>query len=125
METNQISEKRKIRKNFQGHQGHDPLRAVWRQSRVFNTSWFKDGESLSLVQRTGYMMLSLAFVGGALYLFADAAEGFRGGDSTFWLSAIGGMCFAVVGAVGLRNVLRFKVTGAKQRGTDEKGDTET
>jgi hypothetical protein len=89
------------------HQRHDPLQAVWKQSRVFNTAWFRGGASLSLVQRTGYTVLTLSFLGAGLYLLVDATEGFREGDITFWLSAVGAVFFLLVGVLGLRNVLRF------------------
>jgi hypothetical protein len=108
MKTKHITEERKTRRSLHERQGYDPLQAVWKQSRAFNTSWFKDGKSLSLTQRMGYTVISLAFVGAALYLFADSAKGFRDGDSTFWLSGIGSIFFLSLGTLGLRNVLRFR-----------------
>lgn len=108
MKTKHISEERRVRENLHGRRGHDPLQAVWKESRAFNRAWFRSGESLSLVQRAGYTVLSLAFLGAALYLFADATEGFREGDFTFWLSAIGSVFSLLVGVLGLRNVLRFR-----------------
>jgi hypothetical protein len=94
-----------------GH-GEDPTQALWIQSGVFHTAWFKNGESLSTLQRAGYTVLSLLFFGIALYLSRDAVMFAREGDfmGVIFTLIFGGssLGFLVPSLLGLKNVLRFR-----------------
>jgi len=107
-----VSESRKERKQVDRYHGQDPTQALWTQSGVFHTAWFKNGESLSSLQRAGYTVLSLLFFGIALYLSRDAVMFAREGDfmGVIFTVIFGGssLGFLVASLLGLRNVLRFK-----------------
>ena len=71
-------------------------------------AWFRNGESLNSLQRAGYTVFSLLFVGIGLYLSRFALIFAREGD---FMTLIFGACslgFLVFGGLGLRNVLRFR-----------------
>jgi hypothetical protein len=78
------------------------------ETRAFNAAWFKHGEFLTLTQRIGYMIFSLLFFGGGIYLAVGGIVGFRDGNPIFWLFLIVCPFFLLVGVLGLKNVLRFK-----------------
>jgi hypothetical protein len=79
---------------------------------VFNRSWLKNGESMSLIQRIGYTIFSLLFFGAGLFLCQSAMIELRSGDENSQvfaaLFALASLFFLVFGILGLRNVLRFK-----------------
>ena len=73
-----------------GNSGHgagnyDPLQRAENETRSFNTAWLKNGESLTLFQRIGFMVFSLAFFGIGLGLIKFAVLEFRDSDLTFTL----------------------------------------
>ena len=107
-----MSESRKERKQADRYHGQDPIQALWTQSGVFHTAWFKNGESLSTLQRAGYTALSLLFLGIALYLSHDAVMFAREGDfmGVIFTVIFGGssLGFLIASSLGLRNVLRFR-----------------
>jgi hypothetical protein len=41
---------------------YDPIQAHWSQTRKFNTGWLKNGERLTVLQWSGYTLMSLLFV---------------------------------------------------------------
>jgi hypothetical protein len=92
--------------------GHDPLQAAAGQSDVFNRSWLKNGESMTLIQRVGYTIFSLFFFGAGLYLCGPTMIELRDGDpgSLFFavLFGLASLFFLLFGILGLRNVLRFR-----------------
>jgi hypothetical protein len=90
---------------------NDPVQAVRTQSRSFNAAWLKNGESLSILQRTGFAIFSLLFTSVGLYLVRFAIMFAKQRD---FMTLIFGGCsagFLVFGILGLKNVLRFKRTG--------------
>jgi hypothetical protein len=48
--------------------GNDPLQAAKRQTPGFNRLWLKAGASMTLTQRIGYTIFSLAYFACGLYL---------------------------------------------------------
>jgi hypothetical protein len=103
-----VSESQKERKQADKYRGYDPIRTFWTQSGSFHTAWFKNGESLSILQRAGYTVFSLLFISIGLYLSRFAVMFAREGD---FMTLIFGGCsvgFLVFGVLGLRNVLRFR-----------------
>lgn len=105
-----VSEDQRERKQTDKYRGDDPIHALWTQSGSFHTAWFKNGESLSNLQRAGYTVFSLLFTAIGLYLSRFAVMFARQGD---FMTLIFGACslgFLVFGVLGLRNVLRFKRT---------------
>jgi len=88
--------------------GHDPIHTAWTQSSIFNTAWLKNGESLNVLQRAGYTLFSLLFVAFGLYASRFAVMFAREGDFMVVIFGPVSIGFLVFGALGLRNVLRFK-----------------
>jgi hypothetical protein len=107
-----MSESQKQRKPANHDRGYDPIRALWTQSGAFHSAWLKNGESLSILQRTGYTVFSLLFVAIGLYVSQSAVLSAREGDFTGLIfGVIFGACslgFLIFGVLGLRNILRFK-----------------
>jgi hypothetical protein len=91
-----------------GHPAYHPAQAHAPHTLGFTEAWLKYGESLNLLQRSGYAVLSLLFVAFGLYLLWAFVITFRAGD---WISVLifgGAMSlFLTWGVKGLRNVLRF------------------
>jgi hypothetical protein len=91
------------------YRGYDPLQASVRQAQTVNFAWLKNGESLSLLQRTGFTILSLLFVAFGLFGLKICADCYRDGDWIFFLIFLLATLFCMlVGFGGLRNVLRFR-----------------
>ena len=63
--------------------GHDPIQASWSQTRRFNLAWFRNGESLTLVQRAGFALRSLLFFAFGLYLLSAFAGELSAGNWIF------------------------------------------
>jgi|SRR5271156_4144676 hypothetical protein len=122
MKVENIAEERRTLESLHGHKGNDPLEAQRRESKSLNTAWFKNGESLNLIQRPGFTRLSLFFFASGLYIAVDCIQIWREGISTptaetlFFLTigTIASLFFLAFGVLGLRNVLRFK----KENGGD-------
>ena len=104
--TNHQRERQRIDK----YGGNDPIQAARTQSGSFNAAWLRNGESLSILQRTGFGIFSLLFTAIGLYLVRFAVMFARQRD---FMTLIFGGCsagFLVFGVLGLKNVLRFKRT---------------
>jgi hypothetical protein len=92
---------------------YDPIRKSWRESKIIDRAWLKDGEKLTWMQRIGFAILSLCIFSGGLVVATSAVGFLRDGDlfSLESLCAIGGVvvgiCFLILGTLGLKNVLRF------------------
>jgi len=87
---------------------YDPIQAGWSQTGKFNLAWLKGGERLTVLQRSGYVVMSLLFVAFGLYFLRFFVLMFRSGDLVFTLIFGGAtLLFLMVGIMGLRNVLRF------------------
>lgn len=88
--------------------GSDPLEKIRGESSPFNAAWFRHGEKLTLTQRIGFTVFSLAFFGvGSLiatWVVHDLLNGELLGAVGWLLPAI---VFLVPGILGLRNVIRF------------------
>jgi hypothetical protein len=92
---------------------YDPIHKAIRQSPNVWAVWMKNGEGMTWPQRIGFALISFCSFSSGL-LFATLAIGsLRNGD-LFSLESIGaaigvvaGICFLIVGILGLRNVLRF------------------
>jgi hypothetical protein len=90
------------------YSGYDPVQARWTRPPGFTEAWLKHGESLTLLQRSGYAVLSLFFTASGLFLLWACAIEFRDGSLIFVLIFGGAMFLSLtVGVKGLRNVLRF------------------
>ena len=88
--------------------GYDPLQRADLETRSFNTAWLKNGEQLTILQRTGFAMFSLVFLGMGLYLLRFSLLFIRAGDIVFSLIFSGATALCLLfGVLGLRNVLRF------------------
>lgn len=86
----------------------DPIRNLWSQSGSFHTTWLKNGESLNILQRTGFMIFSLLFIALGLYFSRLIITLARERDFMVVIVGAVGLGFLVFGVLGLRNVLRFK-----------------
>jgi hypothetical protein len=88
--------------------GSDPLEKIRGESSPFNAAWLRYGEKLTLTQRIGFTVFSLAFFGvGSLiatWVVQDLLNGELLGAAGWLLPAL---VFLVPGILGLRNVLRF------------------
>jgi hypothetical protein len=105
---NSADDNKNAEKHRHGYQGYDPLQAVRTQSSAFNVAWLKNGESLSVFQRTGVTIFSLLFVGIGLYLSGFALMFLREGNFMLLLFGVASLFFLSFGVLGLRNALRFK-----------------
>jgi hypothetical protein len=90
------------------HPGYDPLRSARNDAPGFNRSWLKNGGSMTLVQRIGFTIFSVMFCLAGFYMCVDAVKTFRADDAGFIFSALVGVPFLILGALGLRNVVRFR-----------------
>jgi hypothetical protein len=94
---------------------YDPLQTARSQARGFNTAWLKNGESLTMAQRIGFTVVSLANIAGGLFvarevIISSASASSLGLPDLFFLvcGAVVSLFFLFVGFLGVRNVLRFK-----------------
>jgi hypothetical protein len=92
---------------------YDPIRKSWREGKIIDRAWLKDGERLTWTQRIGFAILSLCIFSAGLFLATSAIAFLRDGD-LFSLDSVGavigvvgGTCCLTLGILGLRNVLRF------------------
>jgi hypothetical protein len=102
------SEDNETRRSADASRTYDPLQPAWSQTGKFNAAWLKNGEHLTVLERSGYTVMSLLFVAFGLYFLRFFVLMFRGGDWVF-TSIFGGATFffMMIGIMGLRNVLRF------------------
>jgi hypothetical protein len=105
-----VSNRQRERRQIDSNRGNDPIQAVRTQSSSFNTAWLRNGESLSILQRTGFAIISLLFTAVGLYLVRFAVMFAR--QRGFMTLIFGGFSlgFLIFGVLGLKNVLRFKRT---------------
>jgi hypothetical protein len=96
-----------------GTPDYDPIRKSWREGKIIDRAWLKDGERLTWTQRIGFAILSLCIFSAGLFLATSAIAFLRDGD-LFSLDSAGaviglvaGICILILGILGLRNVLRF------------------
>jgi hypothetical protein len=89
-------------------QVYDPLTTARNQSDGFNRAWLKNGESLLPIQRFGYVIFSLAFVGIGLFFGMACWENFRSNDPMSVLWGVGTLFFLYLGSLGLRNAMKFR-----------------
>lgn len=92
---------------------YDPIRKSWREGKIVDRAWLKNGEKLTWIQRVGFAILSLCIFSAGLFLITSAVAFLRDAD-LFSLDSIGavagvvgGICVLTLGVLGLRNVLRF------------------
>jgi hypothetical protein len=92
---------------------YDPIRKSWREGRIVDRAWLKDGEKLTWTQRIGFALVSLCVFSLGLS-FATTAIGYLRHGELFSLECMGavigvvaGICLLTLGILGLRNVLRF------------------
>jgi predicted cobalt transporter CbtA len=90
------------------YRSHDHLQAIRDEAPSFNQAWLKNGESMPLIQRVGFTVFSLMFCLCGFWLVAGAVQSFREENVTWIFFALASVVFLYVGALGLRNVLRFK-----------------
>jgi len=81
---------------------YDPIQASWSQAGNFNLAWLRGGERLTLLQRSGYTLMSLLFVAFGLYLLRFFVLMFRSGDFIFTLIFGGAaLLFLMVGILDI------------------------
>ena len=93
---------------------YDHLQAVRDQAPRFNSSWLKHAESMPMIQRIGFTIISLVscLVGfGVLNAFI---QGLRESDIKSIFFAPPSALFLYFGFLGLRNVLRFPKNEASE-----------
>jgi hypothetical protein len=108
MSPNDINEQQEAQRKDQPYREYDPIQAAWANSSAVSASWLKNGASLTLIQRVGYALMSLMYLGAGIYLCVDSFESFQVRGAGFVFAAPGSLFFLGVGLLGLRNVLRFK-----------------
>jgi len=87
---------------------YDSVRGRWTRQPGFTEAWLKHGESLSILQRSGFTILSLLFTMFGLFLLWACVIQFRDGSWIFVLIFGGATAlFLSWGLSGLRNVLKF------------------
>jgi hypothetical protein len=91
------------------HPTYDPIVSATRESPKVDFLWLKNGESQTLLQKVGFTILSLFWFAGGLFTATWCVAEWRDGD-LFWCLFSGCIAgfFLMFGALGLRNVLRFK-----------------
>jgi hypothetical protein len=92
----------------------DPIRRSHREAPAFNRAWLRDGSQLTWLQRVGFAVFSLFFLGVGLYADATLIGSLLHGPLVsvesaldICLISLASVVFLIPGAVGLRNVLRF------------------
>jgi hypothetical protein len=95
-------------RSIHGRQVYDPLTTASNQSDAFNRAWLKNGESLLPIQRFGYVIFSLAFVGIGLFFGVVCWGNFRSSDPMSVLWGVGTLFFLFLGGLGLRNAMKFR-----------------
>jgi hypothetical protein len=96
----------------------DPIQAARSQAPGFNTAWLTNGEFLTILQRIGFTVVSLANFAGGLFVAREvvnlsvSASSFGVTDSFFLAcGVVVSLFFLFVGCLGVRNVLRFGPAG--------------
>ena len=87
------------------HRKYDPLRGSSEQAGAFDRAWLKNGESLTPIQRVGFIICSLMFILIGFFLGIGCWEDFQSKNGTAILWAIGSLFFLGIGSLGLRNAL--------------------
>lgn len=98
--------------NRNRHRNSDPLKLAREDAPAFNRAWLKSGESMRLIQRIGFTLISLLSFLAGLYMLQDAVLRFRSGDVVFVFSGLFSAALLFFGYLGLKNVLRFKKKSA-------------
>jgi hypothetical protein len=92
---------------------YDPIQTARSQAPSFNSAWLKNGESLTMVQRIGFTVISLANIAGGLFVLRIVLFMLKSGPRTatdlIFLAggALVSVFFLILGCLGCRNVLRF------------------
>jgi hypothetical protein len=94
--------------------GLDPLRKAERESRSVDFLWLKQGESQTILQKVGFTIISLLFIGPGLMFLGLSVQEYRNGIWSFWLTGAIATVPLGMGLLGLRNVLRFPPTESKR-----------
>lgn len=92
---------------------HDPMVLTRDQAPTFNNAWMKNGESMPLVQRIGFMIFSLLCCQCGAFLISGAIENFREDNLIYLFFVAASLVMIVPGILGLRNVLRFPRRNSK------------
>lgn len=94
---------------------YDPIQAARSQGPGFNVAWLKNGESLTLAQRIGFTVVSLANIAGGLFVarevvVSSVSASSLGLTDLFFLTCgtVVSIFFLFVGFLGVGNVLRFR-----------------
>lgn len=88
--------------------GLDPLQNVRDQAVDFNATWLKHGESMLLIQRVGFIALSIISIASAVWMGSAARDSFLEGGLFFVLFyATAALFLMTFGILGLMNALRF------------------
>ena|ERR1700761_1606584 len=96
------------------HPGNDPIRENYPGVDRFNLLWLKHGEKMTWIQRIGFATISLLFFSIGLLVETLAINSLFDGDFLS-VGTLGSLCaivaalfILVLGALGLKSVLRFK-----------------
>ena len=93
--------------SHQAEAHHDPLQSIQEQAPTLTRSWLLSGESMSLIQRIGFTIISLNLLLGGFFLLSWAIQFLKAGKGTFIFLALPSVALLLFGTIGLRNVLRF------------------
>jgi len=103
-----------LSESSQANKSYDPLRSASKESADFNIAWLKNGETLRPVQRVGFVVISMLFLGGAFFWANACWITFQDGQVAqgkfFWAYFFGvaALVFLVLGCIGIRNALKRK-----------------
>jgi hypothetical protein len=96
----------------QANRSYDPLRSSWKESSEFNRAWLNSKESLRTVQRVGFVIISMIFLGGGTF-WANACwvtfhEGQVADGKFFWgyFFGVAALAFFFLGCAGLKNAFK-------------------
>ena len=84
---------------------YDPLQEVSIDSPTLAKSWLTNGQFLTPVQRVGYVLFSIGYIGAGLFTLGASIEDFKEKDVFFSLGfGVATAFFFYFGLRGLRNV---------------------
>jgi hypothetical protein len=95
--------------NTEGLRQFDPVKQISTDSPRLAASWLRDGQNLTLLQRVGHGLISLAYIGAGAAATGGAKLNFQEGTIFMALlfSSIA-IFFFFFGAKGLQNIFRTK-----------------
>jgi len=88
---------------------NDPIQQIATDSPRFASSWLKDGQNLTGLQRLGHAAISIAYISAGTFCANGAKVNFQEGTVFMALFfSLATMFFFFFALKGLQNILRFK-----------------